>query len=325
MRTFSWKRLTHLLLLSACTTTVTRQAKTEPPGQHLFADYLNEPLKISEAEVAELELEGDAIKACASEYAPLLQRGLNGFIANISEKRLQPWSLKCQPPLIRQALQVCDFPPIPEMPLSRDCRNQLALLRIKLVAQLESGTPVSALSPTITAHKLVAELMSGKTQPQEALAYCNHLLQLKPNDVDAHSLRVLLLFLGQKIESDKAEYETSMAKLEESRQPVPQSFASLIAFNVAHMKLLQNRTPEDLAQLKRTASRLEELSSHPLAGKEAVAVAAFYSGDRPEAIRIMRKIASLPTADEATFETLKKLETGAEQPFKIRMFYSFQF
>lgn len=325
MRKFSWIRLGYTLLLAGCTTTTARQAKTEPPGQHLFAAYLNEPLKISEEEVAALELEGDAIKGCAAEYAPLLQKGLNRFIADVTDKKLQPWSLKCQPPLIRQALQVCDFPPIPEMPLSRDCRNQLALLRIKLVAQLEPEAPVVALSPTLAAHKLVADLMSGKTEPNEALALCNHLLQLKPNDVDAHSIRVLLLFLSQKVESDKAEYEDSMAKLESSRQPQPLSFASLIAFNVAHMKLLQNKTPEDLAQLKRTAARLAELSSHPLAGKEAVAVAAYYSGDRPEAIRIMRNIASLPVADDATFETLKKLETGAQQPFKIRMFYNFQF
>ncbi len=328
MRTFycSSLRLSYLLLLSACATPQSHSAKPEPPGsQHLFSTYLNLPLELSDERIAQLKLDNEPIKGCAGEYAPLLRKGLNGFLAEVEDKHLQPWSLKCQPPMVRQALQVCDFPPIPAMPLSRDCRNQLALLRIRLVSQLEPSTPIESLDPTLAAHKLVAEMMSGKTKPDEALAICNRLLELKPDDVDAHSIRVLLLFLGQKIESEKVEYDISMAKLEESQEPVPLSFASLIDFNVAHMKLLQNKNPDDLARLKRAASRLAELSPHPLLGKEAVAVAAFYSGDRPEAIRIMRNVASLPAADASTFEALKKLEAGAEQPFKIRMFYSFQF
>lgn len=318
-------------LLTSCISHVEPQlalkAETTPeiPTSRLFSRYLNQAITVSETAMGDLELEGKKLESCGGEYEPLLGLGLDGFIAHLEAEGKVPFSLKCQAPAIRQDLQVCDFPPIPAMPLSNDCRNQLAMLRIRLVMQLDLDAPLAQLSATYTAHRLVAEMMSGDRDTSTALELSRHLLSLEPDDLDAHSLRVLLIFLSRQIDAQKEAFAASMDKLEHSTRLISRAFAHLMEFNVAHLAMIKARSEAHNKRLQRAAVQLAYLSPHPLAGREAEAVAAFYRGDRPEAIRIMREVASMPLADDSTQDALRKLEEGVAQPFKIRMFYSFQF
>jgi len=317
-------------LLSACVPKeveqqVAHEVKAREERQGLFAAYLNRRLNLDDATIEGLTLGGVELgSSCGREYAPLLRLGLDGYIEAIENKTQTPIDFSCVSASTRRVMEICDFKGLPKV--DKDCRNQLALLRVRLVAQLEADAAIGELPADLLAHRMIDELMRlNKTKPAQVLSMVDHFLALKPDDIDAHSIRVLLLVVSAQVKGHEAAFEASMQRLQASPRERSRSFANLMQFNVAHLAFLEEHSTTNLRQLREAATQLAQLSPHPLAGREAEAAAAFYSGDRQKALAIMREAANLPQADEITRQGLANLEAGIDKPFKIRMFYLFQF